>query len=209
MAKLPNPPAIARLGGLKPDIMPLGSGTLLFRIYFRGGDHPGRWSEFRPFGPLAGARFDHHPNPRGIHPEYGILYAATEIKTCLAEVFQEGRHIDRRRREPWLVGFTLDGELELLNLTGDWPTRVGASMNINSGPRPRCRRWSRRIHEAYPRVAGLLYCSSMHANRSAAALYERAAPILSPSPQIHLPLTHPGLSQGLEKIAGELGYDFT
>lgn len=82
-------------------------------------------------------------------------------------------------------------------------------MNINSGPRPRCRRWSRRIHEAYAQVEGLLYSSSMHANRPAVALYERAAHALSASPQIHMPLAHPGLVQGLEKIAGELGYDFT
>lgn len=209
MPKLPNPPTRLELGGLEPEIVALSESTLLFRIYFRGGAHSGRWNEFRPFGPLASARFDHHPDPPGIHPGYGILYAATGIKTAVAEVFQEGRNVDRRGREPWLAGFTLVRGLELLDLTGDWPTRAGASMNINSGPRPRCRRWSRRIHEAYAQVEGLLYSSSMHANRPAVALYERAAHALSASPQIHMPLAHPGLVQGLEKIAGELGYDFT
>jgi hypothetical protein len=184
-------------------------GMLLFRIYFRGGDHPGRWREFRSFGLLASARFDHHPEPWQLHESCGILYAASRIKTCVAEVFQEKRTVNTREREPWLVGFSLLEGLSLLNLTGDWPTRAGTSMNINSGPRPKSRRWSRAIHAAYPEVVGLLYASYMHANQPAVAFYERAAEAITPNPEIHIPLSHPGLAGGLEEMAKELGYDFT
>ncbi|MGH3090686.1 MAG: RES domain-containing protein, partial [Rubrobacteraceae bacterium] len=92
-----------REAGAEESVLP--SGRLLFRLYFRGGEYPGSWEGFRSFGPLASARFDHHPPPRGDHPNLGILYAATEVKTCVAEVFWNTRNINLRRREPWLVGF--------------------------------------------------------------------------------------------------------
>jgi RES domain len=206
VAKLPDPPDPEELRRIGADLRALPAGTLLFRIYFRGGDHPGGWDEFRRFGPLATARFDHHPDPQGMHEECGIHYAASLVKTCVAEAFQTGRAVDPRRREPWLAGFALAGEIRLLNLGGDWPTRAGGSMKINSGPRPITRRWSRAIHEAYPEVVGLLYASSMHANEEAVALYERASPTIPIRSQVHVPLSHPGLHGELDRICGELGY---
>jgi hypothetical protein len=209
VAKLPNPPGVEELRRVEPEIMMLPVGVFLFRIYFRGGDYPGGWKEFRSFGPLASARFDQHPEPRQLHESFGILYGASRIKTCVAEVFQEKRTVNTREREPWLVGFSLSERLPLLNLTGDWPTRAGASMSIHSGPRPKSRRWSRTIYTAYPEVVGLLYASSMHANQPAVAFYERATGAITPNPEIHVPLSHPGLAGGLEEMAKELGYDFT
>jgi hypothetical protein len=51
------------------------------------------WNTFRTFGPLQTARFDHHlPDEHG-EPrlqDRGIYYAAMEIATCLAELFQGG-----------------------------------------------------------------------------------------------------------------------
>jgi len=206
VAKLPAPPDPEELRWIGADLRALPAGTLLFRIYFRHGDHPGGWDEFRRFGPLATARFDHHPEPPQTHGVRGILYAAPLIETCVAEVFQTGRAVDPGRREPWLAGFALAGEIRLLNLRGDWPTRAGGSMKINSGPRPIARRWSRAIHEAYPVVAGLLYASSMHANEEVVALYERASQAIPARPQVHVPLSHPGLYGELDRICGELGY---
>lgn len=185
----------------------LRGGALLFRIYFRGGDHPQSWNEFRRFGPVAAARFDHHPEPPRTHRGLGIIYAASLVKTCLAEVFREARSVYARDREPWLVGFETTAALTLLNLRGDWPTRAGGSMKINSGPRPVSRRWSRAIHDAYPEAAGLLYSSSMHGNREAVALYERADSAIPARPLVHVPLSHPGLHGELDRTATELGYD--
>lgn len=187
------------------SVLPVGS--LLFRIYFVGTAHPSSWDEFRRFGPVGTARFDHHPEPPQSYEELGVLYAATRIKTCVAEVFQDKRAVDARAGEPWLAAFRLSRDALLLSLREDWPTRAGASMNINSGPRPRCRRWSRAIHAAYPEVSGLLYASSMHANRGAVALYERGKGAMPARPEANMPLSHPGLGPDLARFANKLGYD--
>lgn len=160
---------------------------------------------FRSYGPVTTSRFDHHlPPPRVQNRE--ILYAAKHIDTTLAEAFQDTRVIDRRAHEPWLVGFRLDRSVSLLDLTGAWPTRAGASMAINSGRRDRARRWSRAIYDAYPLVEGLWYASSMHANRPAVALNERALAVLPGHPEFHRPLVDPALMIMLRNAAHKLGY---
>ena len=162
--KFPPPPAGLTL---EPEIRILEPGSELWRIYFQGGSHPTPWRFFRSFGPTVG-RFDHQ-----LAPDSGrrILYAAGEIVTCLAEVFQETHIIDREARSPWLVAFRMTRPIVLLDLSGTWPTQAGASMAISSGPRPRAQEWSRVIYDSYPQVEGLYYASSMHANLPAAALY--------------------------------------
>jgi hypothetical protein len=201
-----TPPAMR---GIPPDVKTLPAGTRLYRIYIRGGNHPGGWDRVRSFGPLPNARFDHHTGPPGIQ-ERAILYAALwegAIATWLTEAFQETRLGDTRRRDPQLAAFFLTEEVPLLSLSDTWPTKAGASANMNSGPRPRCRRWSRAIHEAYPDVRGLLYASSMNANRTAVALYERASRALPRVPEFNRPLSDAVLLIPLERIASELGYD--
>jgi hypothetical protein len=190
--------------GAEETVLP--SGTLLFRLYFRGGEHPGSWDGFRSFGPLSSARFDHHPPLQGDHPNLGILYAATEIKTCVAEVFQNTRNINLKRRSPWLVSFELAREVRLLDVLGNWPTRMGASTEISSGRRDIVQGWSRDIHESYPGLDGILYGSSMNASREALALYERGASAIPARPSLHEPLAHPGLRADLERFKDDLGY---
>ena len=205
MPKFPEP-ALARLRRVGPAMARLPAGTRLWRIYARGGAHPTSWSAFRTYGPIAGARFDHHlPPPR---PQArGILYAATAAPICLAEVFKSRRLIDYHAGLPWLVSFVVTADVELLDLTGLWPTRAGASMVIASGPRPRAQRWSRAIYEAFPEVQGLLYPSSMYANQPAVALFERAQAALPPHPRFHRPLASPILLPLLGRVADEIGYD--
>ncbi len=79
-------------------------------------------------------------------------------------------------------------------------------MAIGSGPRPRARRWSRAIYDAYAGVGGLLYASSMHANRPAIALYERAQTTLPGAPAFHRALSDPALVPRLNAAATALGY---
>ena len=208
MAKLPEPPTATELRGIGPEAMVLPAGTRLYRIYSRGGNHPAGWGRMRHYGPVATARFDHHSEPAGVQ-ERGILYAASggdAIATCVAEAFQEGRLVDTHRDDPWLACFALAEDVPLLNLTGKWPTRAGASSNVNSGPRPRCRRWSRAVYEAFPDLRGLFYASSMNGGQPAVALYERAAGPLPPTPAFNRPLSDPALLVGLGRIASALGY---
>lgn len=201
MAKLPNPPSLLTIPAATTT---LGAGTMVWRVYFAGGAYPGAWNSFRQYGP-TNARFDHHDEPPHVQPK-GILYAASAPTTCIAEVFQATRVVDRSANAPWLVGFEIVRDLTLLDLTGTWPTRAGASMAIGSGPRPKARAWSREIYAAYPTVEGLLYGSSMHANEPAFALYERAGLALSPTPSFHRALVDPSLRPRLDAAATSLGY---
>ncbi len=79
-------------------------------------------------------------------------------------------------------------------------------MAINTGPRSRARRWAQAIYDAYPDVQGISYPSSMHANRPAIALWERAAEALSTVPVFHRPLVDPALLPVLSRVAREFGY---
>ncbi len=79
-------------------------------------------------------------------------------------------------------------------------------MALNTGPRTRARRWSQAIYDAYPQVAGIYYPSSMHGNRPAVALYERALGAIPAQPSFHRPLADPALLGPLKRIAQDLGY---
>lgn len=208
MPKLPPPPRVRELREHHPpEVAVLSAGTELWRLHFRSGDHPSEWNEFRRFGPVSTARFDHHTRPKR-EQNRAILYAATLEETCIAEAFQEARLIDRWRRAPWLAGFALRSEVRLLDLTSLWPTRAGASTAISSSEsRWRTQQWSRNIYWAYRDVAGILYGSSMHGNDPAIALYERAQPALDESPFFHQPLAHPVLLALLKNAATTLRYD--
>lgn len=204
MAKFPEPPAASALARVPAETIEIAPGTLLWRLYFRGGRHPTTWRSFRAFGPTLG-RFDHQLPPPRLQ-ERMILYCAAEGATCLAEVFQDTRVIDRSRASPWLVGFHLRTPVTLLDLRGSWPTRAGASMAIATGPRRRAQRWAQVIDEAYPSACGLTYPSSMHANSTSVALWERGAPALGPASAFNRRLDDPALLPALKRIARLLGY---
>jgi len=202
--KFPEPPDVAALAATAPEIKRLAAGTVIWRIYARGGRYSSTWNTFRSFGPTR-SRFDHHLPPAR-RQRRRILYGATNGSTCFAEYFQDGRTIDRVLNEPWLVSFELTRHLALLDLTGAWPTKAGASMAINSGPRPRAQRWSRAIYDAYPAVEGLWYCSSMDANRPAVALYERAKTSLPTKPRFQRALADAALSAVVKNAGHRFGY---
>jgi hypothetical protein len=104
------------------------------------------------------------------------------------------------------VAYALTAELTLLDLTGAYPTRAGASMLINCGSRPRARAWSRAFYAAYPRIHGLYYGSCLHANRPSLALYERAQGAVPASPLLHRALSDAALKLTLRNAAAQLGY---
>lgn len=204
MAKFPEPPDPEALRALPAEETRLAAGTRLWRIYFAGGMHPGAWNRFRDFGPTT-ARFDHHlPPPRA--QARAILYAAERGTTCFAEVFQATRLVDRRYDAPHLVALVLARPVRLLDLTGRWPTRAGASMALASGVRARARRWAQAVYSAYPELEGLRYASSMDGNRPAVALFERARDALAPRPDFHRALADPLLLPAVLRAAAEFGY---
>lgn len=213
MPKFPEPPDIHALRAIGPDVFTLPPATPLARVFFRGGDHPVTWDEFRFWGP-GQSRFDHHlPDPQGrpATGPRGIFYAAGAggagaLATCLAEVFQETRIIDSTDRAPWFVVFQTARALRLLDLRGVWPTRAGASAAISSGSKARARRWSRAIHAAWPDLDGILYPSSMGGNADAAALYNSARTALPAAPDFHRALADPALSRPLLAASAAINY---
>ena len=210
MAKFPNSPGVEALTRHDPATCVLAAGTKLARVYFSRGSHPQAWDQLRYFGPLN-SRWDHHVPDVAGHPraqERGIYYAARDAKTCLAEVFQATRRIDRVFQAPWLVVFETLATLKLLDLTGDFPTRMGASMAIHSGSRGRARGWARDLYEAYPEIQGILYAASMHGGQHAIALNERALkePLFPAHPLFHRALADDVMVDTLKHAASGLGY---
>jgi len=210
LAKFPNSPGVDALARLGPAISILAAGTTLARMYFSRGPHPQAWDQLRYFGPLN-SRWDHHVPDTAGKPRAqarGIYYAARDAKTCLAEAFQATRRIDRVFQAPCLVVFETLGELKLLDLTGDFATRMGASMAIHSGSRGRARGWARDLYDAYPEIQGILYAASMHGGQHAIALNDRALqrPLFPAHPLFHRALADDVMVDTLKHAARELGY---
>jgi RES domain len=212
MAKFPPPPSVDRLRAVRvdDDTVAVAPMTGLARIYQAAGRHPSTWSTFRTVGPVAAARFDPHPESADGRPVdvpgCGVLYAAVDLQTCVAEAFQASRVVDRRSSRPWLVIFRSERVLRLLDLTATWPTRAGASQAISSGPRDRARSWARVIRAAYPDLDGLWYRSSMDGGRPALCLWEPARDAMPTRPWANLPLDAPGLTMPLARACRAIGY---
>lgn len=210
MPKFPDPPGAGVVRATRPAVRRLARGTGLARVYFTGGDHPARWNEFRHYGPTT-ARFDHHVvDARGepLTQERSVFYCAAAADTCFAEVFQETRRINRTRRAPWLAIFVLRLDVDLLDLTGTFPTRIGASMAMNAGNRARAREWAKAFYDAYETLQGLYYPSSMNGNEPAVALTDRAEQLgcLPEYPDLNRALADDALLDVLKHSASKLGY---
>ncbi|MGH3875688.1 MAG: RES family NAD+ phosphorylase [Actinophytocola sp.] len=213
MSRLPQPPAPAALKSLlRPheDVVAVHSGTRLVRVFAAGGRHHQRWNTFRRSGPLPHARFDPHPpGPGGgaVDSELGVLYFGLSARTSVAEVYQQTSIVDRTTRRPHLVVFQPRRTLRLLDLTGLWPTRAGASQEISSGQKDVTQAWARAIHTAFPDLDGLWYRSSMDSGDPAVCLWdEPAADALPATPDVLLPLDYPGLDLPLSRLCEALNY---
>ncbi|MGZ0095367.1 RES family NAD+ phosphorylase [Microbacterium arborescens] len=131
-------------------------------MYRQGGKYPSSWDELRHFGPARGMRFDPHPEPEGVHPSVGVLYAATGPGTALAESFQSTRVIDRSRDGVAIVSWVPTRPLVLLDLSSGWPLVNGASASIQMGQKRDTQKWARAVHERMgDDVDGLWSLSSM------------------------------------------------
>ena len=208
MAKFPEPPGVVALRKITPHVKSYRKGTLVWRIHFAAGLYPTRWNEFRYYGPTS-SRFDHHlVNDKGqSHTQKrGIMYVAKNGPTCIAEVFQATRVVDRYSGSPWLAAFKLAKRITLLDLTGVFTTTLGASTAIHSGPRPRAQRWAQQLYQAYPTIDGFLYCSSMFGNAESIALFERGAGAIPALTVFHRALNDPAMLAMLAETSHTIGY---
>ena len=172
----------------------------LWRIHRVRGAHVPPWNGFRTFGPLLSARYDPHPEPTADHPGFGITYAATDLTTSVAEVFQSSRTVTITD-DLALTAWSPTRDLHLLDLTGTWALRNGAAQALSAARRPTCRAWSAAIRSTWPDLDGLWAPSTM-TGLPIVALYEPAADSFPDTPAFTRPLDTP-MIWTLIKDAGE------
>ncbi|MCL2781018.1 MAG: RES family NAD+ phosphorylase [Actinomycetia bacterium] len=200
--KLPPPPE--RLRRQLDDTVALAGHTVLWRVHRTVGAHVVAWNQLRFWGPSE-ARFDPQcPPPR--FQASGVAYTALDLPTCLAEVFQDRRVINTTRAAPYLTAWRPTRSLQLLDLTGDWPIRNGASHAINTGPHRVCRAWARAIHSAWDDLDGLWHVSAM-TGRPEVTLFAHAATTFPDRPLFSRPLADPGTRGWIVAAAETIGYD--
>lgn len=193
------------------DIVAVHTSTRLVRIFTARGFHPQRWNTFRYTGPLAHAEFDPQPVSEDGSPatssENGVLYFGLSVRTSVAEAFRAESAVDRRRGAPFLVVIRPRRTLRLLDLSGLWPTRIGAARDLVSGSNEVKQSWARAFRAAFPDVDGVWFRSSMDAGQPAICLWDPpAASALPAAPDVLLPLDHPGLDLSLGRVCEELNY---
>jgi hypothetical protein len=202
VAKLPRSPELP-LVRRPGDLHRVPRSVALWRIHGTAGPHVTPWNRLRYYGPTT-SRFDPQPSPPG-WSERGVTYAATDVATCLAEVFAAARVVDVERRVPYLTGWPPTRVLTLLDLTGTWPIRNGASHLLTTGSKATCRSWARAIDTEWPDLDGLWSVSTM-TGRPTVTLFTAAADAFPARPSFSRPLSSPALRRALETAAAEVGY---
>ena len=176
---------------------------ILWRVHRTTGAHVLPWNALRTYGPLPSMRWDPHPGSRpGPHVE-GVLYACTDVATALAEVFQATRVIDTRAGAPRLTAWEPVRPLRLLDLSGTWLIRNGASAALITASRSTCRHWARTIHTGWPHLDGLAVPSTM-TNRPNIVLW--SADSSPESPAFSRALAHPLVWSIAQVSAATIGY---
>ena len=205
--KLPDRPDPAVLAASDPEFHRIDTDTALWRIRRTTGAHVLGWNEFRDYGPIRTCRFDPHPDgPPRRHRGIRVLYAAAALPTALAEVYQDTRVIDCVGGSPTATAFRFRRAVRLLDLTGDWPLRAGASHAINTGRRNASRAWARAFLSVWPNLDGLWHTSSL-TGRPCVTLYTGAADALPPAPAHTFGLDDPRYLDWLLVAADTIGYD--
>jgi len=180
----------------------------LYRIHRITGTYAVKWNDFRIFGPISSCRWDHHPSPIGIHPEHGILYAASSPLVAFAEVFQNRRMIkvDGNRM---LTGWEPVRPLRLIDLTSNWPVRNGAGRALVAGPRSTTRAWAAAIFNQAPEfVDGILADSTLSGgNTKVVVLWQqRCADAFPATPALAASLDSPAVAGLVVDAAKQTGY---
>ena len=151
-------------------------------------------------------RFDPHPEPVGDHRDEGVLYAAIDLATALAEVYQETRLIDTIRFAPAATAWNPTRPLRLLNLDGTWALRNHAAHALANAPSNVCRAWARAIRTTWPELDGLWAPSTM-TGRPNVVLWTPATDSFPLRPAFSEALTRTFLYTFVEQTAAALGYE--
>jgi cob(I)alamin adenosyltransferase len=138
----------------------------------------------------------------------GVLYAAGDVATSLAEVYQGSRVIDTQAGAPRLTAWRPTRPLRLLDLSGTWLLRNRASAALFAAPRAVCRRWTRRIYTTWQDLDGLQVPSTM-TGRLNVTLWNTARDSMPETPLFSRPLAQPLVWSLTFAAADEIGYRIT
>jgi RES domain len=177
----------------------------LWRVHRTQGDHVLPWNKLRTFGPLPSMRWDPHAGREPISTSEGVLYAAADAATSVAEVYLTTRVIDTRAGAPTLTAWKPRRGLRLLDLSGTWLLRNTASAALLGAPRSICRRWARAIYTTWPELDGL-YVPSTMTGRPNIVLWNAAADSIPTMPLFSRPLAQPLVWSIAQAAAAEIGY---
>lgn len=178
--------------------------VFLWRVHRTIGPQVRAWNELRYWGPAPTMRFDPHLLPARTQHR-GVTYTGLRVVDAIAEVFQQTRVINRARGAPYLTGWRPCRPLSLLDLTGDWPLRSGASYTINTGRKDHCREWARAIHTVRTDLDGLWHHSSLTGG-TLVTLFTHGADSFPARPSFGAPLLHPDLRIHLLDVAEQIGF---
>ena len=204
MVKLPLPPAPEELKREDSDFAALAEHTVLWRLHRTAGENVTAWTSCGSGDRRtpASTRMSRRP----ICQDRGVTYAALDIATCLAEVFQDRRVIDTARGAPYLTAWRPTRALHLLDLAGRWPIRNGASHLLNTGPHDLCRSWSRTIFSRWPDLDGLWHISAM-TGEAEVTLFTATRDTFPARPLFSRPMSDPGTRGWIVAAAARIGYD--
>lgn len=188
----------------EPDDSVDYTGTL-WRVHRTEGEHVLAWNKLRTYGPLPSMRWDPHPGAKPSSRAEGVLYAAADVATSLAEVYHVTRVIDTRAGAPTLTAWQPQRRLRLLDLSGTWLLRNTASAALLAAPRSICRRWALAIYTTWPELDGLYVPSTMTGCPNI-VLWNGAADSIPTMPSFSRPLSHPLVWSIAQAAAGEIGY---
>lgn len=177
----------------------------VWRIHRTTGAHVLPWDRLREYGPLATMRWDPQEPPAAEHPGEGVMYAAQDVETAVAEAFQVTHRIELVAGTPRLTGWTPTRDLRLLDLTGDWALRNGGAHALVSQDRRRCRSWARQIRRELTDLDGLWWASTMTGAPSV-VLWAPAAATFPPAPAFSDNLTSPLVASVIARAAQRIGY---
>lgn len=202
--KVPNAPT-GPLTHLATDIVTCDQ--VLWRIAMTTSQHSLSWNDLRSHGPVDSMRWDPQYPPPSTQEDRAVMYAAVDISTSIAEVFQKYRAVDPVTDTPYLYGFAPTRALRLLDLTGSWAVRNHAAAALTSADRKDVTRaWSAAILDAWPKLDGL-WTPSTWAGKPMVVLYPHARNAFPRSPQFSRPLTHPDTYRTrIRPAAKDVGY---
>ncbi|OOP59534.1 hypothetical protein BMF89_20415 [Arthrobacter sp. SRS-W-1-2016] len=198
------PPDVSVLRALGYEKGAIPASTALWRIHYTASTHVIPWNRLRTWGPVAGSRWEPHPLPPGDAAPLGAAYLGEDVLTCLAEVFQLTRFVDIDRDAPYVTAFRTTRDLTLVDLTGDWLLKAGASARVAFGEKARTRAWARAIHEAWPDIDGVYSLSALALRHKVVTLWTDDA--IPAAPDFSHPLSSPAIIADIVSEAAKIRY---